>query len=504
MDLSPLDRALQAARRGHHEAARRLLDGVIASDGANEEALLWRARVAEDDADRATYLQRVVGINPDNRWAADQLEAIRTGGTDVSQPSSDTLKCPNCGGSVDLHPERGTKAVMCSYCGSVLELTAGQADIIGQMNPKVGPSHPVRPGDEATFFGENHLVMGWLQYEGWDDEDRWRWDEWQMVSDSGTPRYLSFSSDEGWTIQTPIRPTPKVGMMWIDTPDGKAFIKERGPAKIVSMQGEFTWRPQLDRTLEVVEAKAGKTHVSAETTADELEVVAGPRISERELWEAFGRTDKLEEMDARNERRRKQRRAMRLAALVCFAAAAAYFMGIGWAAAKGETIYTGSEEFVAQERDLPIPEAPPVDPGEPAGTRMETTIRERFTVGSFAVDDPGETYEVEVNAVAPPELGGRAFAELFIEEPDGTLRWLASSMPTTTDDGKQATVAFKPAQTGDHTVIANIESSSPERLTFSTTVRKGMWEPGPFAMACGLSILLGLVLFLGGGFGRIE
>ncbi|MEO0557347.1 MAG: DUF4178 domain-containing protein [Bacteroidota bacterium] len=504
MELSPLDRALMAARRGHHEAARRLLDDVLAADSMNEEALLWRARVSDNAGEKRRLLMQALAVNPDNRWATDELATVESDGLGEDQPVSDTLSCVNCGGSVDIHPERGTKAAVCTYCGSVLELTAGRQDIIGQMDPKVRPSQPIAPGQEATFFGENHLVMGWLQYEGWDDEDRWRWDEWQMVSDSGVPRYLSFSPDEGWTVQTPIRPTPKVGMMWIDTPDGKAIIKERGPARIMAMRGEFTWRPGLNRTLQVVEAKTGKTHVSAETTADEVEVVAGPRISERELWEAFGRDDKLKEMDERAERRRKRRRSLRMAALVCFAAAGAYFMGIGWAASKGETVYTGSEEFVAQERDLPIPEAPPVGAGEPAGTRMETTIRERFTVSSFTVDDPGETYQVRVEAVAPPELGGRAFAELFLEEPDGTLRWLASSMPTTTDAGKQATVAFKPAQSGDHTVIANIESSSPERLTFSTTVQKGMWEPGSFAMACGLSFLLGLVLFLGGGFGRIE
>jgi len=504
MQLSPLDRALQAARRGHHEAARRLLDDVIASDGSNEEALLWRARVAEADAERATFLQRVVALNPENRWAADELAKIQDGGTATAQPTSDTLSCPNCGGSVEVHAERGTKAAVCTYCGSVLELTAGQADIIGQMNPKVGPSQPVRPGDEATFFGENHLVMGWLQYEGWDDEDRWRWDEWQLVSDSGVPRYLSFSSDEGWTIQTPIRPTPKIGMMWIDTPDGKAFIKERGPARILAMQGEFTWRPGLNRTLQVIEAKTGKTHVSAETTADELEVVAGPRISERELWEAFGRDDELKKMDERIAKRKRQRRSLRLAALVCFAASGLYFVASGWAANKGETIYTSSEEFIAQERDLPIPASPPATELDSRATGVEPIIRERAVVATFMVENPGATHEVAVQGVVEDGEAGRPMAELYLQEPDGTLRVLASTMPTTIPKGKQATVAFKPAQRGDHTVIANVDSSSPERFTFSTTVRTGMWAFESFGIACLAAGLLGIVLFLGGGFGRIK
>ncbi|MEL6617177.1 MAG: hypothetical protein AAFQ43_15655, partial [Bacteroidota bacterium] len=174
MTLSPLDRALSAARRGHEVAARTLLDDVLAADPANEEALLWRARVANGDA--AVYLQRALALNPDNRWAAQQLEAA--GGAEAvasgargQNGTPDTLTCPNCGGSVEVHPERGSKAAMCTYCGSVLELGAQQLDIIGQMNPKERPKQPIVPGDEATFFGENHLVMGWMRYKGWDDED---------------------------------------------------------------------------------------------------------------------------------------------------------------------------------------------------------------------------------------------------------------------------------------------------------------------------------------------
>ena len=36
-DLTPLDRAIRAARRGHNEAARRLLDDVLAANAAFEQ-----------------------------------------------------------------------------------------------------------------------------------------------------------------------------------------------------------------------------------------------------------------------------------------------------------------------------------------------------------------------------------------------------------------------------------------------------------------------------------
>ncbi|MEM1056255.1 MAG: DUF4178 domain-containing protein [Bacteroidota bacterium] len=502
MELSPLDRALGAARRGHHEAARTLLDGVLAQDGTNEEALVWRARVAETDADRASYLQRALAINPQNRWAAGQLEEIGGDGVVVVQPTSDTLQCPNCGGSVGIHPGRGAKAAVCTYCGSVLELTAGQADIIGQMNPKVGPDQPILPGDEATFDGENHLVMGWMRYEGWDDEDRWQWDEWQLVSDSGTPRYLSWSRDEGWLLQTPIRPTPKVTRGGIKLASGRAGIKETSPARIKAMQGEFTFRPQIGQTLRVLEAQRGKQHYSAELTADEIEVVGGPKVPERALWEAFGREDKLREMDERAERRRQRRKSLRRAALLCFAVAGLYFLGIGWAASKGETVTSASSEFIAQERNAPVPAAPAPSTFPGNIERVDTVVREPFDVSSFEIGQLGQTYEVTTEATRADGSSSSSDIQLYIVDPSGTSFRVASL--NFLGDSRDRSFAFRPVQGGIHTLQAWITNDSPERIAFSTTVQRGMWEPGSFAAAFVLAGLLGVVLFLAGGFGRID
>ncbi|OZC03921.1 DUF4178 domain-containing protein [Rubricoccus marinus] len=497
MELSPLDRALRAARRGHNVAARTLLDDILAADPAHEEALLWRARVAEDDAERAGFLQRVLAVNPQNAWAAQQLAA--SGGAEAASGARgqdgvpDTLTCSNCGGSVEVHPERGSKAAMCTYCGSVLDLGTTQLDVIGQMNPKVGPKHPIKPGDEATFFGENHLVMGWMRYKGWDSEDSWHWDEWQLVSDSGVPRYLSHSSDEGWTIQTPIRPTPEVSRSGIKLKEGKAGIKESGPAKITAMQGEFTFRPRLDKTLKVIEASRGDQHYSAELTGDELEVVGGPRVPERELWAAFGREDKLREMDARAERARKRRKALRSAALLCFLAAGAYFMGIGWASSKdGSTVSSGTTEFVSDLSDVPV---------LPSRSEFTAERRDSLSLGTVEVVDASEVYEV---VVATPHDGLYPYpaAEVYIEEPDGDVVNLGRL--TNRSDGYELKRAFRPNAVGSHTLLMFVEERSPDRLTFTTTVRTGMWDPGPFAVACGLAVLLGLVLFLAGGFGRID
>ena len=494
MELSPLDRAIRAARRGHHVAARELLDGVLAADPAQEEALLWRARVSEG-GEREAFLQRALAANPENRWAADQLASGGDGAagdsaTGASARGPEVLQCPNCAGNVEIHPERGSKAAACTYCGSVLDLTTRQLDILGQMKPGAKPSKPIEPGDEAVFAGERHLVTGWLRYRGWDDEESWRWDEWQLVSDSGTVRYLSWYSGDGWTLQTAIRPTPQVGRGGIKLPEGTARVKEVSPAKITAMRGELTWRPKLGATLQVMEAQRGGQHYSAELTADEIEVSGGPRVPEREVWKAFGRDDILRAMDERAERARQRRKGLRRGALLCLLATVGFFFAMGWAASQGQSVASLSAAFVAQERGQPEPLAP-------AQTRV--VVRERFELGAVPVDDTGDAYEVALTA--EPEGFGRATGDLYVQEPDGDTYELGSFALGASGLFSRA---FTPQVSGQHTLIAFVESTSPERIAFSADVRTGIWAAGPFGLAMFASLLLGVVLFLAGGVGRIE
>ena len=515
-DLSPLDRAIRAARRGHTVAAQRLLDAVLADTPDDELALSWRARVTEDPAEKVGFLTRILASNSENRWAADALSAL--GDVDAAAPPRRTgladagrrpqtlhhLQCPNCGGQIDLHPDRGIKAAACTHCGSVLDLTGGQAEIIGRFKKQFTPIQDILPGAEGTFEGERHLVTGWLRYKGWDDESSWQWDEWQLVSDTGAVRYLSYSREEGFLLQTPIRPTPKVSRRGIELPDGRVTFSEVSPSSIIGMAGELTWRPRLDETLQVGEAKRKGVHYSAELTASEVEVVGGSKLTPLAVWSALGRDDKVAALKAKEERAKARRRSAARLARLC-GVAAALFGVAGWLVSGMEGTVVFEESATSDVEAVVLPS----DFTEKAIVRYDT-----LALGPIRLSGKALTAEVRATLPVGPPLSlftNVAFVgtggEPILTTPMPPLEGPAGTPTTATSLYPRAPGAQRLRSGDAFDVVLLIERewrggpggvtawSEPATIPFTVTLRE-VWVPGPFWGALAVALLLGIVLFL--------
>jgi len=541
-DLTPLDRAVRAARRGHDEAARRLLDAVLADEPGNELALAWRARVEGDPDTKAGLLQRVLALNPDATWATDALAGlgdVAEAATPTTSGSLDTvgrraaqihhLQCPNCGGQVEVHPGRGSKSVACGHCGSVLDLTASQVEILGRFKRQFQPAQDILPGAVATFEGERHVVMGWLRYKGWDSEESWTWDEWQLLGDSGAVRYLSWSRDEGFLLQTPIRPSPKTTRSGIELPSGRVAFYETSPASITGMAGELTWRPRLDETLRVGEAKKNGVQYSAELTADEVEVVGGARKSDLEVWEAFGRDDKVEALRARQARwKRRRRTAAGIARL--FALGGLAFLAVGiWVVPRmggdiGQAAHTYESGPVSLDAEVAAL-LPPVEGGPPGYERSTDVLRTARDLVRYDTVEAGtirlseaRAYVVDVGAtppVAPPR--GVDVDVAFVDPGDGDVfrptvmpivsegAAASSSRPFRVDvsDGEEAAFRVVLLVGREWAVRAEAggaggpspEWTEPVSFPITATVRRA-WLPGPFYFAAAFSLFVALAFFV--------
>ena len=306
-----LQKGIRAARRGRKEPAQRLLAQVVQAEPENEEAWLWLSRVVDSTTERATCLNRALALNPDNRWAADQLAELEAAmnvaaeATTPAQPppmstQSDlevqVLQCPNCGAPLEIHGD-AIKTLVCNNCHSVLDLTAEQAAILNKADPNVTPAVPIDLGMTGKFQGEEHQVIGWLRYEGWDDEDRWQWDEWLLLSAGGAYRWLAYDAEDGFIFYRPIEPTQPFdprATNHIPVPGGIARVTERAPAKLVALKGELTWRATVGDRIGYLDAKLGDAVYSVEYNEEEIDLLSGRPLSPVKVWTTFGREDLAE------------------------------------------------------------------------------------------------------------------------------------------------------------------------------------------------------------------
>ena len=68
--------ATRAARNGNKEGARMMLRQVYERDRHNEQAMLWLAKIARDNAEREQWLSRILESNPGNVTAQKALEQV--------------------------------------------------------------------------------------------------------------------------------------------------------------------------------------------------------------------------------------------------------------------------------------------------------------------------------------------------------------------------------------------------------------------------------------------
>lgn len=72
-----LQLAIKAAQRKDKETARMMLMQIYNRDKRNEAALMWLAKVAETPAERISWLERVIEVNPGNEAAKNALERLQ-------------------------------------------------------------------------------------------------------------------------------------------------------------------------------------------------------------------------------------------------------------------------------------------------------------------------------------------------------------------------------------------------------------------------------------------
>ncbi|MDQ4077215.1 MAG: hypothetical protein M3220_13325 [Chloroflexota bacterium] len=105
-----LAEGIAAARAGETIEAQRLLRRVTEEDPTNVQAWIWRADVAENNADKKAYLEEALALDPSNMEAQLALQRIiRQEGDLAARADDEILYCT-------VHPDRET-VLRCNRCG---------------------------------------------------------------------------------------------------------------------------------------------------------------------------------------------------------------------------------------------------------------------------------------------------------------------------------------------------------------------------------------------------
>lgn len=210
------------------------------------------------------------------------------------------IACPNCGKPVDQYTA-GTQTVICNACGSYIAIGGESPIVTGKGRKLRPPSVPIAVGQTAKIGATEFFVMGRVVYTGWDDEDRWTWDEWLLGGSDGRLLWLSLD-ENGFALFRKLRQTEPFDVQTsrsLSLGDGKsALVHERYPAQIDGAEGELTWRATPGEKLFMVEAAGQGKRYSIQMTDQELEVHEGAPMTELEMAAAFGDKKWLQQVEA--------------------------------------------------------------------------------------------------------------------------------------------------------------------------------------------------------------
>ncbi|MEO1444323.1 MAG: DUF4178 domain-containing protein, partial [Chloroflexota bacterium] len=210
------------------------------------------------------------------------------------------LQCPNCGTALSQYTP-GAQTLVCHNCGSYVAIGAGDAEVTGKTRKLPAPAVPVEIGKTITVEGVKYMVLGRVVYLGWDDEDRWQWDEWQVGAEDGRMLWLAYD-EKGFSIYKKERFRSQFNARTdraIELKSGTFPIHELYPARIVGAEGELTWRAQEDERLYVAEGARGGQRYSVQQTEEEIEVYTGVGVSELEVAKAFNDEKWIKRVNAR-------------------------------------------------------------------------------------------------------------------------------------------------------------------------------------------------------------
>lgn len=232
-----------------------------------------------------------------------------------------TFTCQQCGGGLPLRNAR-TRFVVCPYCGTQADATTADFKILHQFSDPASfpPKSFIKLGDEAIFDGVRYCVIArtvwysdYMELETDEDGNKdyenniWQYDEWLLISDHRTFRYL-IEDQEGfhWVQEFyPRYPSLMRGGRTVqDFVNGSGVeVQEFGRSVVKFFEGESTYEVAINDEIIFESYRKGSVMFITEMRRDgnnqptEIEFFAEEKVSKIEIATGFSAANDPEALE---------------------------------------------------------------------------------------------------------------------------------------------------------------------------------------------------------------
>lgn len=213
--------------------------------------------------------------------------------------TAEGMKCPNCGGSLDLKAPDKTERVTCPYCGSLLDVNRGSLKFLHALKRKKPPIPYVldigAKGSFDRFYdGAEFEVIGEMSRSVTIEGTRYYWNEYLLYNPSIGFRWL-VQSDDHWSFAEPVNVADVemseilAGFRPVARFRGHTFrIFQDSPATVEYVKGEFYWAVEVGERVKAADFVSPPYMLSQEQTSNEVNWSVCTYLKRKEVEKAFG------------------------------------------------------------------------------------------------------------------------------------------------------------------------------------------------------------------------
>jgi hypothetical protein len=232
----------------------------------------------EGDAAEALYVGREVSL------AEIGLTPVRAAER-VVRADAQALKCPQCGGPLEIRAPDATQRIACPYCGSLLDATQDLAVLEALDRVPIKPILPL--GSEGRLANATWMVIGFMERSVTAEGVRYPWREYLLYEPRQGFRWL-VESDGHWSFVEPVNPGDvQLTGSAVSWKGARYQHFQSGTARVDHVLGEFYWAVARGDATDSADFVCPPFMLSREKDEREVSWSRGVYLTPREIQEAF-------------------------------------------------------------------------------------------------------------------------------------------------------------------------------------------------------------------------